>query len=351
MSNSSSAHDEKIKPIERIEFNIFGNQEIKANSALGKDSIGIHIADLYDNAEPKMGGLIDTRLGSTNNNIECTTCGLDSDNCVGHCGHIELAEAVFHMGYIQFLKKILGCICLKCSKLLVHKNEEEIAEMLKNKTGKSRFNEIKNLSKNINYCSKLNYGCGNPVSKIKLDCKKTTGAIHIISETIVAGDETDPQKKKLRKILTPNICFDILKNISDIDCMIMGLDPKKSRPEMMIHKTFLVPPVAVRPSAKVDFLDSSTKEDDLTHKLADIIKANERIRKYKESSGESTAKFTQDNVTLLQYHIATYFDNETLCLPKAEQRNKPSKSISSRLKGKEGRIRGNLKPIGFYSTC
>ena len=77
--------------------------------------------------------------------------------------------------------------------------------------------------------------------------------------------------------MTPEICYDILRNISDTDCMIMGLDPKKSRPENMIHKIFPVSPVAIRPSAKVDFLESSTKEDDLTHKLADIVKANVRI--------------------------------------------------------------------------
>ena len=68
--------------------------------------------------------------------------------------------------------------------------------------------------------------------------------------------------------------YNILKNISDDDCKILGLNPEVSRPEEMILKTFPVPPTAVRPSAKADFLASSAMEDDLTHKLADIIKAN-----------------------------------------------------------------------------
>jgi len=122
----------------------------------------------------------------------------------------------------------------------------------------------------------------------------------------------------------------------------MGIDPKKSRPEMMIHKVFPVPPVQVRPSAKADFMVSSTMEDDLTHKLADIIKANIRIMKHKESMNENTAKYGQDHAHLLQYHIATYYDNETLSVPKSEQKGKVTKSVSSRLKGKEGRIRAHL---------
>ena len=98
----------------------------------------------------------------------------------------------------------------------------------------------------------------------------------------------------------------------------------------MIHKIFPVSPVAIRPSAKVDFLESSTKEDDLTHKLADIIKANIRIRKFKESSNDITAKYGPDHQHLLQFHIYTNFDNESAIIPKSEQRNKATKSLSSR---------------------
>jgi len=340
---SSIFFDEEVKPIDRIEFCILSNEEVSEITALKKDTVGIDIPDLYDNMEPKRGGLIDARMGVTSTSLECATCGLDATYCVGHFGHIELAEPVFHVGYIEFVKKILSCICLKCSKLLVYKNEEELIEMLKNKSGKARFNEIRNIAKSITFCQKPGYGCGTPVSKIKIEKKKTSATINIFSELIMPGEEGEEQgKKKLRQLLSPEICYDILKNISDVDCMIMGLDPKKSRPESMICKIFPVPPVAVRPSAKVDFLESSMKEDDLTHKLADIIKSNTRIRKIKESSGDSSAKYSQEHVNLLQYHIATYINNETLSLPKAEQRNKPSKSLTSRLKGKEGRIRSNL---------
>lgn len=347
-------YDENIRPIQSIEFNILGNEEIKRISALGRDSTGIEIPDLYDNMEPKRGGLIDTRLGTTINSLECATCGFDSTNCIGHFGHIDLAEPAFHIGFLQLMKKILSCVCLKCSKLLIYKSEDEILDMLKNtKSSKAKLNMIREITKGTTHCVKPMYGCGTAVTKIRIDTKKSSAVINIVSELEVQNEEGEGniivgegllEKKKIKQILTPDICYDILKNISDSDCMIMGLDPKKSRPEYMIHKIFPVSPVAIRPSAKVDFLESSTKEDDLTHKLADIVKANVRIRKFKESSNDITSKYGLDHQHLLQFHIYTNFDNESAIIPKSEQRNKAAtKSLSSRLKGKEGRIRCNLQ--------
>ena len=347
MDTIAYAYDgEKTRTINRIEFTLLGGDEIANNSALGKNSQGIDKPDLYENLEAKRNGLIDTRMGTTDNSVDCGQCGLNTIFCGGHFGHITLAEPVFHLGYLKYVKNILSCICLKCSKLLIYKNEDDIIEMLKNKSGKTRMAEIRNLVKHVTVCQKQYFGCGMVVSKIKIDEKKSTAVINIVSEINLANIPTEEGgvsdgKKKSIFILTPEKCYNILSNISDRDCMILGLDPKHCRPEMMIHKIFPVPPVPVRPSTRADFLASSTMEDDLTHKLADIIKANLRVMRHKEAATESTMKYGQDNIYLLQYHVATYFDNETLSLPKSEK-GKETRSLSYRLKGKEGRIRGNL---------
>lgn len=351
MDAELQVYDDRVREIEKVEFGILDNNEVLSMSALGKDTYGIDIPDLYDNMEPKRGGLVDTRLGPTNNYIDCSTCGLNSTYCVGHFGHIRLEKPVFNIGYINYVKKILSVICLKCSKLLIYKNEEEILNMLKNKSKKARFAEIKNIVKNVTHCQRKNYSCGTPVSKIRLDIKKTTSTIRMISETVLknvspeeGGDKDN--KKKIKEILTAEKCYHILKNISDMDCKIMGIDPKKSRPEAMIYRIFPVPPVQVRPSIKAEFMASSTKEDDLTHKLADIIKANTRLRKIKEKSigADDTARYNtgRDFKDLLEYHVITYQNNETISLQKSEQKGKPITSLSARLKGKGGRVRSNL---------
>ena len=337
MDASIQLYDEKIRPIESIEFNIWSNEEILRASAFGKDSLGIEIPDLYENMEAKRGGLIDTRMGTAISTMECATCGLDATNCIGHFGHISLAEKVFHRGYRDYVKKILSCICLTCSRLLIYKNEEEILDMIKIKSARARFAEIRNLVKNVTHCGKFGYGCGAQVTKIKVEVKKIIGQVNIISELQVQTDEETPgefKKKTIKQILTPEICYDILKNISDSDCMLLGIHPRKSRPESMIHTIFPVSPVAIRPSAKVDFLESSTKEDDLTHKLADIVKINLKIRKLKEISNDVTARWSKDNTDLLQLYIYTNYDNESAEMPRSEIRNKATKSLSSRLKGK-----------------
>lgn len=340
MTDDIYVYDNAIREIDRIEFDIFGNDEIKRSSVLGKDSIGIDVPDLYDNLEPKKGGLIDARLGTTNNNIDCATCGLNTMYCVGHFGHIALAESVFHLGFMPIVKKILSCLCFRDSTLLVNKTEDEISEILKHKFGKARLTEIKNLSKNITHCKH----CGTPVSKIKIDTKKSTNTIVMYAETFVpeSGDGEKVGKKKLRRILTPDICRDILSHISDTTCKILGMNPERSRPEMLIYDIFPYPPVHIRPSVKKD-ASSAPMEDDLTHKLADIVKCNNRIIKHKETLNDVNEKYSQDHLCLLQYHLVTYYDNETNPLPKSEQKGKVVNALSSRLKGKTGRIRGNLE--------
>ena len=55
---------------------------------------------------------------------------------------------------------------------------------------------------------------------------------------------------------------------------------------------------------------------------------------------------------MLQYHVTTYFDNEVSGIPQAHHRSgRPLKTLTQRLKGKEGRFRGSLsgKRVDFSS--
>jgi DNA-directed RNA polymerase II subunit RPB1 len=89
-------------------------------------------------------------------------------------------------------------------------------------------------------------------------------------------------------------------------------------------------------------MDSSARsEDDLTHQLAMIIRHNNNLKR-QEQNGAPT-HIINEFAQLLQFHIATYFDNDLPGQPRATQRSgRPIKSICQRLKAKEGRIRGNL---------
>ena len=84
-----------------------------------------------------------------------------------------------------------------------------------------------------------------------------------------------------------------------------------------------------------------SSQDDLTHKLADIIKCNNQLRRNEQNG--AAAHIIAEDIKMLQYHVATFTDNDMPGLPKACQKSgRPLKSVKMRLKGKEGRIRGNL---------
>ncbi len=331
---------ENVESIVRIDFEMWSNPDIIKNSAIS-DFGGISVADTSNNGEPIYNGVLDKRLGVIDRAQECATCGETPLKCPGHFGHIKFMEPVFHMGYISYLKNILSCICIRCNKLLVYKNEAEISKLLKNKQGKQRFSDIRAITKNVTHC--LRNGCGTPAHKITID--KKYGNCVLLAEAVKKPTDADDTtfRKRTPQCLTPQLCYDILRAVSNEDCMIMGFDPKKSRPEDMIIINFPVPPVQVRPSIRLEILTSSTNDDDLTHKLIDIIKSNENLKNAKGDGVLSKTASAYDDFMLLQIHVATFFDNQIMGLPKSLQKNKKvTKSLSERLKGKEGRVRGNL---------
>lgn len=119
----------------------------------------------------------------------------------------------------------------------------------------------------------------------------------------------------------------------------MGMNPDWARPEWMLITVLPVPPMPVRPSITQE--GKGTAHDDLTYKYIDILKANINLKKH-ETEG-SPAHLVMEFESLLQYHVATLMNNEIAGIPPSSQKSgRPIKSIRARLKGKEGRLRGNL---------
>lgn len=134
--------------------------------------------------------------------------------------------------------------------------------------------------------------------------------------------------------------YNLLKKIPSEDLHIMGLNADYARPDWMILTVLPVPPAAVRPSISVDG-GALRSEDDLTYKLAQILRNSATVRRLESEGVPPTV--VNEHFDLLQYHVATYMDNEIAGLPQDQQKSgRPVKAIRARLKGKEGRLRGNL---------
>ena len=130
-----------------------------------------------------------------------------------------------------------------------------------------------------------------------------------------------------------------LEKIPDDDCALFGIDPKSARPEWMILTILPIPPVTMRPSITLESGERS--EDDLTHKLGDIVRINQRL--FENINAGAPEIIIEDLWDLLQYHVTTFFNNSVAQLPPARHRSgEPLKTLAERIKSKEGRIRHNL---------
>ena len=327
-----------IKKITSITFTVLTNDDTKRYSAIANEPFGLNKAESYNVYNSVQLGPADTRGGTSDPYIPCLTCGLNYIDCPGHFMHISLPMPVYHIGFLEHTCNILKCICLKCSKLLVPEQELKNKKTL-NKKQEYRFKEIKLLSKNITSCSY----CGTTVPKIKKEIKEK-GTINILIEMTNTNEDVDNTMKTIKEFLTPKNCLNIFRNVSDEHCAYLGFNIKFQRPEDYIIENFPVAPITIRPTARLDFMSASTMEHGLTLKIVDIITKSNQIRQQMDKGvSNMDTPYNQDLYTLLQYHVATYFDNKT-ALPKTEFKtgNRIIKSISDGIKGKTGRVRSNL---------
>ena len=142
--------------------------------------------------------------------------------------------------------------------------------------------------------------------------------------------------KAVHEDLNPLKVLDLFKKISDEDCELLGLQPKWGRPEEFIWQYVSVPPVCIRPSVAQD---GASNEDDITVKLTEIVFTNALI-KQGLSKGAPTPQF-MEQWEFLQLSVAMYINSELPGVP-SQPGQKPIRGFVQRLKGKQGRFRGNL---------
>lgn len=303
------------KMIDRLKFSIFSPEMIRKMSAAK-----ITVPDTYnDDSYPIDGGLVDQRMGVIDPGLKCKTCGGKLRSCPGHFAHIELVRPVIHPEFAKMIYFVLKSTCHSCKRLLLSEKQiEELSQQIESDIE----SEMKSKTKKLSKCPH----CHNALEEVKL--LKPTGF------------------SKGKQNLLPTEVRDWLSQVNDKDLKILGFDPVYARPEWMVLTALLVPPVSVRPSITLETGERS--EDDLTHKLVDIMRINQRLEA--NINAGAPQLIIEDLWELLQYHVTTYFNNDTSNIPPARHRSgRPLKTISQRLKGKEGRFRYNLsgKRVNF----
>ncbi|KAJ3032922.1 DNA-directed RNA polymerase II subunit rpb1 [Rhizophlyctis rosea] len=304
-----------VKDVHKIHFSILSPKLVRAYSVAK-----IEYPDLFDNQtrEPRTGGLSDLRMGSIDSKVKCWTCMGTINDCTGHFGHIELATPVYHIKYWKVVKKIIECVCTRCSRFRLLPTDHRYSKFLR---VKDNFDFAWKAAKGKMVCEY----CETPFLPIRhrkrpfqlyQDVKRLDKKVSIIPFS----------PKEVRKIL---------ERISDDDCRLIGLNSKDARLEWFILTVLLVPPPCVRPSVNMD--SDGKGEDDLTHILGNIIRFNNAVKT------SETAKAPAANKEQLILHVICYMDNAVAGIPQVVQKShRPIRAIRARLKGKDGRVRNNM---------
>ncbi|MDE1804598.1 MAG: DNA-directed RNA polymerase subunit A', partial [Candidatus Micrarchaeota archaeon] len=312
--------------IDHVKFGILSVDQIRRLSVAK-----LTVPDTYnEDGYPIDGGLLDQRLGVIDPGLICKTCGARAKVCPGHFGHIDLVRPVIHSEFSKILYLFLQSTCQQCHRILL--NEEQV-EQVKGKikniveaeitdinigTESERMDERDTMFKKLKSIKKCPH-CGSVQQKVKFESPTY----------FYFGD--------IR--LKPDEIRDMLSKVTNDDLQVLGIDPRTSRPEWLIISALLVPPVNVRPSITLESGERS--EDDLTHKLVDIMRINQRLEQNINAGAPQI--IIDDLWELLQYNVTTYFNNETPGIPPARHRSgRALKTLAQRLKGKEGRFRYNL---------
>ena len=285
---------------------------------------GVYTYQCYDsNNLPVYGGPNDPRMGS-----------IDDIGCPGYFGHIDLSGVVYHQGFIDVVLKVLRCVCYSCSRICWEKSRShEVGKYSSIGKRKTRLEKMHSVLRNCAHRPCDHCHRSQPKYTVKDLC------VHV-----EYADDEDVQGDK-KKVLLASKAKEILERMRDEDVKKLGLDTTWSKPKWLLVSVLPVPPLHVRPSIINGGLPS---QDDLTHQIVNVVKANIAL---KDAIEKGEPDMVREDLTIaLQHNVAAFMDNELNGVPQVKTRSgRPLKTIQQRLKGKEGRIRGNLmgKRVNF----
>lgn len=326
-----------------VDFDVFGAEEIARLAVLR-----VNNPNCFTGGQPVSGSCCDLRLGTTDARLLCKTCGQNSRTCGGHYGVIPLAYPVYHVCFLPVVLRVLRLVCYFCSELLLNAPQREALRHQARRDRKRCLvlagNFIKNLTRLV--CPQCK--SQNPVYT------RQGLAIHADFSNVSFSSE-----ESQRRCLQPFTAADakvVLMHVSPETYTLLGFRPNGTRLESLIPQVLLVPPPLIRPSTTVAEGSRVRGLDDLTMKLNEIVKVNQATRHALNQERLSVVEtglslVAQQAIVDLAFHVNTFFYNDTKGGQKTSYQRSglPFKSLTLRLKGKEGRIRGTMvgKRVNF----
>ena len=393
------------RKISKIQFGTLQTEDIQRMSEVQVTNRSIFTPASAENPHrmPSESGPMDPRMGVSGKSHpdRCQTCQKPLAFCAGHFGYVQLELPVFHAGYFKHTLTILQCICKRCSHVML--SSQEKADLLRRiraggaggqhhqkfhsnggkvgSTGSGSLgsqeekNPMIDMPKSASSMfraqlfKKVVDSC-KPGSQACIRCpncgyangvvKKVPGAFFKIvherarknlPQEFVQAFESNTQSiaqsgsemaghVKNNVHINPLRAYQLFIRIPSEDLEILWMNGRYCSPDSLVMWAVPVPPVPIRPSVPQEGQGGGSTEDDITVTMQQIVEMNNVL--CQALNRGATFKMIMEDWEYIQGQVALFINGETPGIPKAIAGSRFTRGLCQRLKGKQGRFRGNL---------
>src|SRR5262249_31257182 len=245
-------------------------------------------------------------------------------------GHIELAAPVVHIWFFKAMPSRLGTLCdMKTTSLekIIYFQDYVVVD-----PGETPLKERQLLTEEDYRKAREAYGDGFEADMGAEATKKLLERLGLVKlsaelreELAVVSAKEKPSRQKQR---------DLVKRLKVVE----SLRDSANKPEWMVLECIPVIPPDLRPLVLLDSGNFATS--DLNDLYRRLINRNNRLKKLVDLNAPEV--IIRNEKRMLQQSVDALFDSNRCKRPVLGSSNRPLKSLTDMIKGKQGRFRENL---------
>ncbi len=265
--------------------------------------------------------------GIKHKNIVCDRCGVQVTHSKvrrKRMGHINLAASVAHIWFFKAMPSRIGNLLdIKVSSLdkVVYFQEYIVLDI-----GNSPLNPFQLLTEDE--YRKLNQ------EGYKFEAEMGAEAVKILLSSMDLDEVSAELREELTTTRSKQRKRDIIKRLRTVEMLIES----PNNPEWMILDVIPVIPPDLRPLVLLESGNFATS--DLNDLYRRLINRNNRLKKLLDLNAPDV--IIRNEKRMLQQSVDALFDNGRCRRPVLGASNRPLKSLTDMIKGKQGRFRENL---------
>jgi DNA-directed RNA polymerase subunit beta' len=241
-------------------------------------------------------------------------------------GHIELAAPVVHIWFFKAMPSRLGALLdMKTSSLekVIYFQDFVVLD-----PKETPLQPLQLLSEGEYREARTQYGEGS------FDAEMGADAIRKLLQGLDLSTLGDELRKELSETNSKQRKKDLINRLK----LVEAIRDSDNRPEWMVLDVIPVIPPDLRPLVLLDSGNFATS--DLNDLYRRIINRNNRLRKLVDLNAPEV--IIRNEKRMLQQSVDALFDNNRCKRPVLGSSNRPLKSLTDMIKGKQGRFRENL---------